>query len=263
MNREQKYALLATLAISLGGGASLLFGIANIVWSGGYVAAIIYGVLLLIIAIAAAATAVLYNTKWKDEQMNRGMALSLLPIWLIEATALLAIDYVNVWRNGVAVTLFVFTILIIFFGSMGMTLIRRGRIPLGRVFVMIFLGIDFIGSILGFVGSGNALVIIGNVVRLGAIGLVVAVLFMTKGISPLTSVSGSSNYEPSSNGPSYENGSHEVETRRESERPVPPLEEKKEKTLHDKLSEAKKLYDDGLISEEEYALLKKKAIDGE
>ena len=254
MVTEKTYRILATLAISLGAACALLFGILSLTANGNYVPNIIYGVLLLLIAVGGAVLAILLNVKFKDRQTEFGVQFSMMPLFFIEGAYLISVDYQNLRSYPAGVVTFVFTILILLSGSIGMALLRKGNVVVGRVFILIFLGVDLIGTFMGFTAGG--LVVLGNILRLGAIGLTVAVLFLTKGLSPLKMV----------NGQTVEYHADVPEERPVQESAPKPVKKqhanapKSGKSLREELLEAKQLYEDGLISEEEYKLIKEKAI---
>jgi len=249
------YRIVAAVGVALGGLAAMIFAIANFKMGQmtGSVSSTIYAVLLILVTLGAIAMNILLYTKLKDEVEKYGLFFAILPIWAIEAFSLLAINYADLGGNGAAIATLILTFLIIITGSIGFNLMRRGhRIP-GRILTTIFLAIVFIGTIINFTGSGDGgLFVFGNVLRLLALVPICIVLYapVRDGVTP-----SAGQPRPAPQQPKYEKpAAPKVE-------PVEPKKEEPKQSLREKLLEAKALYDDGLISEEEYAEIKKQAIE--
>lgn len=263
---KQNYGIISSIATGLGGLAALLFGILNLQYSGGYILSTIYGVLLLLVMVGAIVMVTLFNTKLSDKKDLYGFPFAIMPIWLIEATSLLGIDYTRIWGVEGGTLTVILTFVIVITGSVGYGLIMRKKIVPGRVFSLIFLGIALIGSILSF--NRIALSIIGNICRLGAIVLAIVVLFMTKGLTPLPALPEQETERVAYTTPAQSQNKprpvfeEEPAAMQKAPEPAPAVQEPKQ-TMREKLIEAKQLYEDGLISEEEYAALKKKTIDNQ
>lgn len=258
------YRLIAAIGVSLGGLAALMFSIPNFsrmnsIYDSMSSRVIVYAVLLLLIVAGAITMNILLYTKLKDKVQQYGLFFAILPIWAIEAFSLITVNYEYLGQDGTAMFTFILTLSIIAVGSVGFNLMRRGKRIAGRICTSIFLAIVLVGTIMGFVpsnGVSDNMVILGNVLRLFAIAAIGIVLYGKVNDGDAEAVT----------------NEHTVPTI-ESARPTKKKEEpaataaiearqpeEPKQSLREKLVEAKALYEDGLISEEEYAEIKKQAI---
>lgn len=267
----KNYGMLASISMAIGGLVALLFGIQNLI-SRMSPSSITYGVLLLVVMAIAITIVILYNTKFSDQKDRLGFYFAVMPIWLIEAVSLIAVDYGSVWFNTTSLIGFILTVLIIVAGAIGFGLVVRGKIIPGRVFSLIFLVIDFVGTILGLANGSTSwvLALIGNIFRLFAIAFVIAVLFMTKGLTPLSNLhkedmEAKDAYAPAPmlSKPAPSPVVKEKAPLQREETVFASKAQESKQTMREKLLEAKQLYEEGLISEEEYTTLKKKVIDNQ
>lgn len=271
--------IVANFSMVVGGIVALLFAISNFQFIG-YVTNILYGVILIFVFIATFLLIALYNTRLSDQKEKYGFYFGIMPIWLIEAGSLLVIDYAYLGSNGPLLATFIITLIVLATGGVGFNLIVRGRIIPGRVFSLIFLILALVGSALNFsavtslpVASG-VLSVLGNILRIFAIISLTVVLFMTKDVTAQPVVRRDAVSEPKPMQTRYESESA-VEQAAPEPAPVTRIEspiEKKEtaptpivqepkQSMREKLIEAKQLYEEGLINDEEYTILKRRAID--
>lgn len=264
------YRHLAAAGISLGGLTALMLGIPNIQLFRHYDPRIgnmmlTYGVLLILITVGAVVMNILLYTKLKEQGSRIGLLFAILPIWLIEALSLLSIDYGAIGGNPTAIVTLVLTLLIIIAGSIGFNLMMRGRKIPGRILTSIFLAIVLIGTFMNFANANEmadevkGLIIFGNVLRLFSIVLIGVLLYSNvkdEGDAPIMAEEAAPVVSEPAPAKRVETPVQPVAPAPEAPKPAEPKQ-----SLREKLVEAKALYDDGLISEEEYAQIKKQAIE--
>ena len=266
------YRHLAAVGISLGGLAALMLGIFNILLMKYYESPtkammLTFGILLILVTVGAIIMTILLYTRLKDRGDKFGLYFAILPIWLIEALSLLAIDYAAIRYDSSTIVTLVFTILIVASGAIGFNLMMRGRKIPGRILTSIFLAIVVIGTIVNIVNTSRyydgtntaqTLGIFGNVLRLFSVAFIGILLYASvKDADAPVAV------EEATPVVSEPTPAKRVETPVQPVAPAPeaPKPAEPKQSLREKLVEAKALYDDGLISEEEYAQIKKQAIE--
>ena len=280
--RSAAYRLLASITIGLGGLAALLFGISQIALRNEIVSkysdyhrtaawnslgtnealCISYGVGLILIAAISVAFIVLLNTKFARAPFRIGPMLFVMPLWLIEVTSLLAYDYSLLFRDNTWVLAFVLSMVVVALGGIGIVLLPGHRAAPGRVFAMIFLVVLSVGSIADLLfivnpsiaASSFAFSLLGNIARLIAIPLVVYALFVRERRTLQT--------EPEAR-PDGTAPMPLAETNKAT-KPIPSngdAETEKTKNLRQRLLEAKSLYEEGLIDQDEYSQMKKQALE--
>ena len=282
MNTTSKtIGIIATFAMVVGGIVALLFAILNFQYAR-YIMNLLYGVILIIVVVATIALIALYNTKFSGQQEKYGFYFAIMPIWLIEAGSLLAVDYAYIGSNATLLATFIISLIILATGGIGFNLIARGRFIPGRVFSLIFLILELVGTVLSFPAAASlpaaslalSVSVWGNILRIVTVISLTVVLFMTKDVTAQPVDRRDAVSEPKPMQTRYESESA-VEQAAPEPAPVTRIEspiEKKEtaptfivqepkQSMREKLVEAKQLYEEGLISDEEYTILKRRAID--
>ncbi len=215
---------------------------------------ILYGVLLLLVCVAGSIVLLgLGLKKWPEKFQSTGISIAIMPLYSIEALSLISINYGHLYNIQVLLT-FIFALLIVACGGLGSYFASKGkRIP-ARILLMVFLAFLLAGSIMIFITAGQyrdypdkmSLIIIGNVFRVIAIGFTIPIVFSRYPFA----FAGAAPQTPRTNKAVYY-----AQMQEEAVKPQP--------TLREKLTEAKKLFEDGLIDEEEYKGLKKRYLDSE
>jgi|GEM_PF-2917139 len=290
------YRAVVAAGLALGGLATLMFSMANFLFGQGifekyirnqthaqqaYVTAqstsTIYGVLLLLLLLGIIAIAVLLFSILKGKEEKYGLLFAIFPIWGIEALSLLAIDYSALANNAFAIVTFILTLLIIVAGSIGVSLMMKGKRIAGRILTTIFMAVVFAGTILNLTSQNDfsyvqGMTVTGNVLRFLALIPVCVVLFASVRDVALPSTplvaepakpapteikdekSAAQKVEPAASKPATPTP---VAPKPAASTTIKPRPAGAKPSLRDKLLEIQKLYDEGAISQQEYDELMK------
>ena len=254
-------ALMPNIAIWSAAGTALFWTIHCFVWAGlyDYAPYAVAGVFYLLAMGAGIGLGLLHLKKFKDDA-NNGAFFAIVMLLAIAAIGILAIDYLEFDFFDVIDLLLIAGVL----GSAaaGLVLMKKGNAKLGKMLLAVFLGLVVLVSFLEMF-SYYDIAILGNLLRIGSAVLSLIILFMDQPVEePKSENAPEPEPEPV---PEIEEAPNPEPEPEPAPKPEPEPEPEPEPApegdpVAEEIKKAKKLLDDGLITEEEFAAIKERVL---